>query len=79
MSCWGSTSTNMYSNLEFISWSVFRISEQGTLEREINDELINSRDAKQISQTVVNSAILTFIRSSAQNATWYTSDLYIIY
>ena len=33
--------------VEFISWSVFRISEQGTLEKEINNVPINSRDPNQ--------------------------------
>ena len=63
--------------VEFISWSIFRMSEQGTPEKEINDELINSRDRYQMTQTVVNSAIFTFSRSSAQNATPLISTLSI--
>ena len=63
--------------VEYISWSVFRTSEQGTLEREINDELINSRDENQMAHTVVNSATFTFSRSSAQNALPLISTLSI--
>ena len=63
--------------VQFISWSVIRISEQGTLEMEINDELINSRDDNQMAQTVVNSATFTFSRSSAQGATPLISTLSI--
>ena len=63
--------------VEFISWSAFRISEQGTLEMEISDEPINSRDANQMAQTVVNSAMFTFNRSSACGASPLISTLSI--
>ena len=63
--------------VEFISWSIFQISEQGTLEMEINDELINSRDDNQMTQTVVNSATFTFSRSSARGASPLISTLSI--
>ena len=63
--------------VEFISWNVFRISEQGTHEMKINDELINSRDSNQMAHTAVNSSTFTFSRSSAQGATPLISTLSI--
>ena len=64
--------------VEFISWSIFRISEQGTLEMEINDVQINSRDPNQMPiQTVANSATFTFSRNSAQGASPLISTLSI--
>ena len=64
--------------VEFISWSIFRISEQGILEKKINDAQINSRDPNQMPiQTVVNSATFTFNRSSAQFASPLISTLSI--
>ena len=50
-------------SVEFVSWSFLR---QGTLEMLTNDQTINSRDADQMAQIVVNSATFTFMRSSAQ-------------
>ena len=63
--------------VEFISWSIFRISEQGTLERKINDELITSRDDNQMIQTVVNSVTFIFNRNSIQGASPLISTLSI--
>ena len=61
-------------SVDFISWSIFRANEQG---KAINDELINSIDDNQMSQTVVNSAMFTFARTSAQGATPLISTLSI--
>ena len=63
--------------VEFISWSVFQINEQGTLEMEINDELVNSIDEHQMAHTVVNSSTFTFSRISAQGAAPLISTLSI--
>ena len=52
-------------SIQFIRWSILQVNEQGTLERVTTDTQINSRDANQMSQRVVNSATLTFMRSSA--------------
>ena len=57
---------------------IFRVNEQGTLEMAvINDELINSRDANQMAQTVVDSVTFTFMRTSAQFASPLISTLSI--
>ena len=37
-------------SVEFIRWSVFQVNVQGTLERIINNQAINSRDASQMTQ-----------------------------
>ena len=52
-------------SVQFIRWSVLQVNEQGTLERVTTDAQINSRDANQMSQRIVNSATFTFMRSSA--------------
>ena len=65
-------------SVDFIRWNIFRVNEQGTLEMAIiNDELINSRDANQMAQTVVDSVIFTFMRTSAQFASPLISTLSI--
>ena len=54
-------------SIEFITWSVFCVNEQGILERAINDEPINSEDMLQMPEPTVNSlATFTFMRTSAQ-------------
>ena len=54
-------------SIEFISWSIFRINEQGMLERVIIDEPINSRDRVQMPDLIVNELVtFTFMRTSAQ-------------
>ena len=54
-------------SIEFISWNIFRVNEQGILERAINDEPINSQDMLQMPEPTVNSlATFTFTRTSAQ-------------
>ena len=54
-------------SIEFISWSIFRVNEQGLLERAIIDEPINSQDQVQMPQPIMTElATFTFLRSSAQ-------------
>ena len=65
-------------SVEFISWSIFRVNEQGILERAIIDEPINSRDVHQLTETTVNDlATFTFMRISARNAVPLVSTLSI--
>lgn len=52
-------------SVEFISWSTLQL-RQGTLERISNDQTINSRDTSQMTQVEVNSALFTFMRTSAR-------------
>jgi hypothetical protein len=54
-------------SIQFISWSVLRVNEQGILERVFFDEPLNSEDLLQMPQPIVNSlATFTFSRTSAQ-------------
>ena len=54
-------------SVQFISWSVFRVNEQGILERAFIDEPMNSIDMLQMTETTVkNLATFTFVRTSAQ-------------
>ena len=64
-------------SVEFITWSNFRVNEQGIIEEVISTVQINSRDANQLSQRVVNSAIFTYMRSSAQGESPLISTLSI--
>ena len=52
--------------IEFITWSIFRVNEQGMLERAIIDEPINSQDPLQMPETMTDLATFTFMRTSAQ-------------
>ena len=54
--------------IEFQRWNVVRANEQGTLVDVINSDIINSRDMFQTRDTPLDSAILTFMRISAQRA-----------
>ena len=63
-------------SVHFIRWSILQPNEQGMLV-EVTSALINSRDANQISQRVVNFATFTFMRSSAQGASPLISTLSI--
>ena len=53
-------------SVDFIRWSMFQPNEQGTLVEVISAVVINSRDANQMSQRVVNSTTFTFTRASFQ-------------
>ena len=65
-------------SVEFVSWSILRVNEQGMLERAIIDEPINSRDMHQLTETTVNDlATFTFMRISARNAVPLVSTLSI--
>ena len=64
-------------SIEFLTWSVLRVNEQGTLEPVINEEIINSRDMIQMRDTSLDSATLTFMRSSDQGASPLVSTLFI--
>ena len=55
-------------SVQFIRWSILQVNEQGTLVMVTIDANINSRDTNQMTQRVVNSATLTFMRTSAQGA-----------
>ena len=56
-------------DVEFISGSIFRVNEQGILEKAIKDKQINSQDQLQMSQpTVIELSTFTFTRTSAQGA-----------
>ena len=52
-------------SIQFITWSIFQVNEQGALVMVTTDVNINSRDANQMGQRQVNSATFTFMRSSA--------------
>ena len=63
---------------QFIRCTILQPNEQGTLVEIINPVQINSRDpAWQMSQRVVNSATITFIRDSVQFASPLISTLSI--
>ena len=65
-------------SVEFITWRVFRVNEQGMLEKAINDEPINSQDPFQMPEPIVtNLATFTFIRMSAQFSLPLISTLHI--
>ena len=65
-------------SIEFTSWSIFRVNEQGMLERAIHDEPINSVDQVQMPEpTVTELATFTIMRTSAQNVLPLTSTLSI--
>ena len=65
-------------DVEFISWSIFRVNEQGILEQAINDEQINSQDQLQMPPpTVTELATFTFARISAQGDSPLISTLTI--
>ena len=63
-------------SVEFIKWRILQPNDQDTL-LEVASAQINSRDANQISQRVVNSATFNFMRSSAQGASPLISTLSI--
>ena len=55
------------SSIEFITWSISRVNEQGDLENVINDEPLNSEDTLQMPQPIeISLATFTFRRISAQ-------------
>ena len=61
-----------------IRWSIFCvIDEQGTLAEDFNSMSIDSRDANQMKQSIVNSTTFTFTRSSASGASPLISILSI--
>ena len=65
-------------SIEFISWSIFRINEQGMLVRAIIDEPINSQDRIQMPRPIVNElATFTFMRTSAREDLPLISTLFI--
>ena len=63
-------------SVEFIKWRILQPNDRDTL-LEVASAQINSRDANQISQRVVNSATFTFMRSSAEDTTPLISTLSI--
>ena len=64
-------------SVEFIRWIILQPNEQGILE-EIANVQINARDISvQMSQIEVDSATLTFMRTSTQLASPLVSTLYI--
>ena len=63
-------------SVQFIRWSILQPNEQGIL-AEVASAQVNSRDANQISQRVVNSATFTFLRSSAEDTAPLISTLSI--
>ena len=54
-------------SVAFIRWSILQANEQGTLVEPVISRQINSRDANQMSRTIVNSSTFTFKRISAQD------------
>ena len=64
-------------SVEFLRWNVLRANEQGALADVINSEIINSRDMVQTKITSLNSATITFMRTSAQRASPLISTLSI--
>ena len=65
-------------SVEFLRWNVLRANEQGALVDVINSEIINSRDIMvRTKSTSLNSATITFMRTSAQGASPLTSTLSI--
>ena len=64
-------------SVEFIRWSILQVNDQGTLEEVTYTVQINSRDDNQISQRVVDSATITYLRISAQGASPLVSTLSI--
>ena len=53
-------------SVQFIRWKILQVNEQGTLVEPVNSVQINSVDANQMSQRVVNSSTFTFMRTSSQ-------------
>ena len=53
-------------SVQFIRWKILQVNEQGTLVEPVNSVQINSVDANQMSQRVVNSSTFTFMRTSGQ-------------
>ena len=65
-------------SVRFISWGVFQINEQGTLEQIVSDVLISSTGSNnQMTSITVNSVMFTFMRSSSQGASPLISTLSI--
>ena len=64
-------------SVEFIIWRISQTNEQGMFVELANPVHINSRDANQMSQRVVNSATFIFLRTSAQGMSPLTSTLSI--
>ena len=66
-------------SVEFLRWNILRGDEQGTLVDIINSRIINSRDPIQTSGTSlpINSATITYSRTSAQGALPLVSTLSI--
>ena len=66
-------------SVENIQWKILQADEQGTgvLQEVTNVVKITSLDTNQMTQRIVNSATLTFMRTSAQGATPLVSTLSI--
>ena len=64
-------------SVEFIRWSILKANEQGILVEAVTSAQINSLDANQMVQRIVNSSSLSFTRSSAQRASPLISTLSI--
>ena len=63
-------------SVEFMRWTILQFNEQRILEQVTNAQ-INARDSMQISQIEVDSATLTFMRTSTQFASPLISTLSI--
>ena len=63
--------------IEFQRWNVLRANEQGTLVDVINSDIINSRDMFQTRDIPLDSATITFMRISAQEASPLITSLSI--
>ena len=64
-------------SVEFITWRILQANEQGMFVEAANPVHINSRDANQMSQRVVNTATFIFLRTSVQGASPLASTLSI--
>ena len=53
-------------SVQFIRWNILQVNEQGILEDVTASLQINSLDANQMTERVVNSSTFTFMRISAQ-------------
>ena len=64
-------------SVQFIRWNTLQANEQGTLVEAANSVQINNVDANQMSQRWVDSAIFTYLRTSAQGTLPLISTLSI--
>ena len=64
-------------SVQFIRWNTLQANEQGTLVEAANSVQINNVDANQMSQRLVDSAIFTYLRTSAQGTSPLISTLSI--